>query len=99
MLSRQAAYIGVEVGECSGMENHICRLSPSRQSSGSMRLSRESVESEKRTLDRTLRGTNLKVRQKGMGGWQEEPGQWGISEMKRGEVRNVMLPSWEGWRG
>lgn len=51
-VQQAAAYIGQEVGERSGIENHICGLSPSRQSSGSKRLSRESVENERSALDR-----------------------------------------------
>lgn len=59
-----AAEIGLEVGECSETKNHICGLSPSRQSNGSMRLSKDHVEDEKRGLDRALRGITFECEAK-----------------------------------
>lgn len=89
-VQQAAAYIGLEVGEGSGMENHT-GLSPPRQGSGSIRLCRDSVGSEKAALDRTLRGTTFEGEAKEkdpteeMRGEQEDPGQCGISELKGGE--------------
>lgn len=92
-VRRPAACVCLEVRECGGIEGPVGGVSPSGQRSGSVRLSRDGVEREKRAVGRAQRGTACGDEAKeGLVGRDRNGGQGNVGLQKQGECQHVSCP-------